>query len=109
MPNDENFVKFVGLPIQESFERYFELSREDALKNGNIFREIYKDYLYEAKLYNGIKRLKSKNLNSYSHKQTSRKCDKYYRKFEILDFCDFATGSDLEGKLIKADIYKESS
>ncbi len=111
MPNDENLVKFVGPPMQESFERYFGLSREEALKNANIFREIYKDYLYEAKPYDGIldllKRLKKQKFKlAIATNKSHENAINILEKFGILEFCDFAMGSDLEGKLTKADIVK---
>ncbi|EAI2862152.1 HAD-IA family hydrolase [Campylobacter jejuni] len=112
MPNDEKLKKFVGPPMQESFEKYFGLSQEEALKNANIFREFYKDYLYEAKHYNGVleslQRLKERNFKiAIATNKSHENAINILEKFGILKFCDFAKGSDLKGELTKTDIVKE--
>lgn len=112
MPSNEILQKFVGPPMQESFEKYFNLSKMEALKTANIFREIYKDSLYEAKIYDGaielLERLKAKNCKiAIATNKSHDNAINILRKFNILDFCDYAKGSDLEGKLTKTDIVKE--
>ncbi|MCH5323526.1 MAG: HAD hydrolase-like protein [Helicobacter sp.] len=108
-PKNEILQDFVGPPMQESFIKHFLVDSQTALEYANLFRIIYKDSLYEAKLYNGIsellKELKRKKFQiavatNKSHENAMSILD----KFNILSLCDFAMGSDLEGKLKKEDI-----
>ncbi|EOJ0286812.1 HAD-IA family hydrolase [Campylobacter jejuni] len=112
MPSDNILKEFVGPPMQESFEKYFCLNENDALKNANIFREIYKEFLYEAKLYNGVIELLEQLKNNHfkiaiATNKSHENAINILKKFNILDFCDYVKGSDLEGKLTKKDIVKE--
>ena len=59
--NDEAVLKrYIGPPLDESFAKFHGLSREDALKAVNYYRERYKDTgIYENRLFDGIKELLS--------------------------------------------------
>lgn len=111
MPEYETLKKFVGPRMQDSFEKYFNMDSKKALECANIFRRNYKNFLFSANLYDGalelLKNLKKENYKiaiatNKSHENAISILD----KFEILNECDFALGSDLEGKLTKADIIK---
>lgn len=41
-PDNLNLEQFVGPPMQDSFQRYFGMDKEEALKAANIFRDNYK-------------------------------------------------------------------
>lgn len=109
MPSDEILHKFVGPRMQDSFEKYFMMDPKKALECANIFRENYKKSLYNAKLYEGTLEL-LENLKKAGFKiavatnKSHQNAVSILDKFEILKYCDFAFGSDLEGKLTKADI-----
>lgn len=112
MPSENILKEFIGPPMQESFEKYFCLNKNDALKNANLFREIYKEFLYEAKLYNGIIELLQQLKNNHfkiaiATNKSHDNAINILKKFNIIDFCDYVKGSDLEGKLTKKDIVKE--
>lgn len=112
-PLDEKTLKsFVGPVMQESFMKHYAMDKDKALKSANIFREIYKESLFDSTLYDGIldllKDLKKKGAEiavatNKSHENAMEILD----KFGILSLCDFAMGSDLGGKLTKADIVRE--
>lgn len=113
MPSNEILHAFVGPPMQKSFEKYFGMDKETALKSANLFRSNYnKHSLFMATLYEGVLELLSK-LQSEDCKiavATNKSHDNAMAildKFGILKFCDYALGSDLDGKLTKTNIVNE--
>lgn len=115
LPELDNFYldKFVGPPMQLSFQKYYSMNETDALAAANLFRAIYKEKsLFMANLYPGTLDV-LRNLNSKGYKMavaTNKSHDnaiEILRYFKISQFCDFMMGSDLEGKLKKADIIRE--
>lgn len=49
---------FIGPPLQDSFERFYHFSREDAKQAVAYYREYYKDTgIFENKLYDGMEQL----------------------------------------------------
>ena len=110
MPNEDVLKAFVGPPMQSSFQKYFDLDKETALKNANLFRANYKKHsLFIAKPYAGslelLEYLKENGCKlavatNKSHENAMGILD----KFGISKYLDYALGSDLEGKLTKKDI-----
>lgn len=112
MPSKKIIKTFVGPPMQDSFKKYFNQDDELALKSANLFREIYKETLFNAKLYDGVLELlnKLKENNFKIAIATNKSHDNainILKQFKIFDYCDFAMGSDLNGKLKKSDIIKQ--
>lgn len=113
MPSSEFLSTFVGPPMQSSFMKHFGMEPEKALECANLFRANYKKYsLFSAEPYPGVlellRALKAKGYKiavaTYkSHENAMTILD----KFEISQYCDFAMGSDLEGRLTKTDIVNE--
>lgn len=107
---EEEIDVFVGPPMQKSFEKYYGMTPEKALKSANLFRENYKNYsLLEAELYPRILNMldelnrtgiKIAIATNKSHENAKAILDYY----EITDRCQYIKGADLEGKLKKADI-----
>lgn len=101
---------FVGPPMQKSMKEKFDLDDESAIRIANEFRSNYKKYsLFQAKLYNGIKefleRLRDKGYKiAVATNKSHRNAVDLLNKYGISEYCDFIMGSDLEGKLTKADI-----
>lgn len=100
---------FVGPVMQESLMKHFNMSAPLALENANLFREIYKEFLFEAKLYEGILelflKLKAKGVKiAIATNKSHDNAMKILEKFELLNLCECAFGSDLEGKLDKASL-----
>lgn len=103
---------FIGPPIQDSFERQYGLTKERAWEIATCWREIYKDeYLLYAGPYDGIY-----ELLEYCHKAGVRtgvatnKREDYTRTlldhFKFTPLFDCIAGTDMEGKLKKADLIR---
>lgn len=57
-PPREALHPFIGPPLVDSFQKYYELSHEDALKAVDCYREYYRDRgIFENALYAGIDEL----------------------------------------------------
>lgn len=111
--SDEVIEQFVGPPMQESFMKYFGMDYELALKNANLFRENYKRYtLLQADVYPGVLELfdKLKRMKKKIAVATNKSHENAYLILEyygIAEKCDYIKGSDLNGKLSKADILQD--
>ena len=58
IPPREELYFFVGPPLNESFERYCNFSREESFRAVEVYREYYRDRgVYEAMLYPGMRAL----------------------------------------------------
>lgn len=102
---------FIGPPMQDSFERAFGLSREEAWDAAGVFREEYKkeENLLLARPYDGIfevmKTLKENGVIPVI--ATYKRCDyalSLLKHFGFHNYTDIIYGSDFEGKLKKKDI-----
>ncbi|MBQ8425593.1 MAG: HAD hydrolase-like protein [Clostridia bacterium] len=103
----------IGPPIQKSLKTIYNLTNEETIKASTIFRNLYKnEFLYYAKIYNGINELII-NLNNFGIKCAiaTYKREDYtidlLKKFNILCLFDFVKGSDFDGKLTKTNIIQE--
>ena len=101
---------FIGPPIQDSFERQYGLTKERAWEIATRWREVYKDeYLLYARPYDGIY-----ELLEFCHKAgiktgvATNKREDYTRTllehFKFTPLFDCIAGTDMEGKLKKADL-----
>lgn len=110
MPDASTLKTFVGPTMQSSFEKHFKQDKQTALKNANLFRKNYKEHsLFIAKPYDGIiEILKYLKHNGFKVAVATNKSHQnamdILKKFEIMQYLDYALGSDLEGKLTKTDI-----
>lgn len=110
MPDEDMVRKFVGPPMQLSFQRYFGMDEESALKAANQFRFNYKEHsLLMAELYPGtlevLENLKKKGYRmAVATNKSHDNAIAILNHFRVADYCEFMMGSDLAGKLKKADI-----
>lgn len=110
MPSDSILKTFVGPPMQKSMAENFNLNSDEALKVANEFRANYKEYsLYDAQLYPGIiSLLENLKRNGFKIAIATNKshdnAESIIKYFQIDKYCDYYLGSDLGGKLTKADI-----
>lgn len=110
MPGEEMIKKFVGPPMQLSFEKYFDMGKKSALEAANKFRFNYKKYsLLMADLYpetlNVLKYLKEKGYKmAVATNKSHDNAVNILTHFGISEYCEYMMGADLEGKLKKADI-----
>lgn len=102
--------KFVGPPMQSSMMKYFDMTPKQALEAANQFRANYlKHSLFDAQLYPGALKLLS-GLKTAGYRiavATNKSHDNaiaILTHFGVAEYCDFMMGSDLTGKLKKADI-----
>ena len=109
----EVLATFVGPPMQSSLMKHFGMEPERALECANMFRANYKKYsLFSAEPYPGALEL-LKSLKETGHKvavatyKSHENAMGILEKFGILKYCDFAMGSDLDGRLTKTDIVNE--
>ncbi len=109
----EELEQFVGPPMQESFARRYQMSEDDALKAANLFRENYKLHtLLEAQLYEGVIELmdKLKRSGCKIAVATNKSHDNavaILKHYGVAERSDYILGSDLQGKMKKADIIEE--
>ena len=108
--SEDTLRKFVGPPPQEAFQKYVELSKEEAQRAANVYREFYKkEALFEASVYEGILSLLERlKQNGYKIGVATYKREDYaldiLRHFGISPYCEVIHGADNENKLTKADI-----
>ena len=108
--NNALLDRFVGPPMQESFQKYYGFKRQDALDAANLFRDNYKRYsLFDGELYPGIISMLQSQKNagikiSVATNKSHENAMAILDYFGISEFCEFMLGSDNDGKLSKADI-----
>ena len=113
MPSEEILNKFVGPPMQLSFQNYFGMEEKEALKAANMFRNNYKEYsLFIADLYPGtlevLSYLKKKGYKlAVATNKSHDNALNILKHFQIANYCECMFGSDLQGKLRKSDIIKK--
>lgn len=95
--------RFIGPPLDESFERFYGLSKEDALKAVSLYRERYNDIgIFENYLFDGVTDcLKELKENGFVVALATCKPEIYvpriFKHFDIEKYFDIAVGSELEG------------
>lgn len=108
--DEEKKRTFIGPPIQNSFRDTYGLDDEMTAKAASTFRNVYKDkYLLEAEPYEGmyalLEELKQKGIKTavatYKREDYTRKL---LDELDISKYFDIIKGSDMEGRLTKADI-----
>lgn len=110
IPSDDELLKFIGPPIQDSFQCYYGLTKEEAEEMATVFRQIYKDvHLLKAKPYDGIYDLllALKRNSIHTAVATNKRID--YTKtllqaYDFLSLFDVMCGSDFDQKKRKKDI-----
>jgi phosphoglycolate phosphatase len=99
--------KFIGPPLHDSFESYYQFSRNDAKKAIEYYREYYNDRgIFENYVFDGISdllhqlKLKDKDLMVATSKP------EYYaniiiKHFKLDDYFNLVVGSNLDGTRAK--------
>lgn len=111
IPDQKLLERFIGPPIQNSFQTLYSLSDDEAMKMANVFRDYYKrdDFLLKALPYDGIYDLMNMlvsvgvkiGIATYKREDYARRllCAKGFDRYT-----EHMYGSDFEGKLKKKDI-----
>ena len=104
---------FIGPPLNYSFEEYYRMDRETALKAVTLYRKYYeKDGLYENKLYPDIaETLKTLKEEGYRLIVATSKPEIFAKKildhFGILCYFDYVAGATFDlTRVDKADIIR---
>ncbi len=102
--NDQAMLRrFIGPPLDESFEKFYGLDKETALKAVDYYRERYSDTgIYENVLFDGIDKLLAALKNDgYIVALATCKPEIYVprilKHFNIDGYFDAEVGSELEG------------
>lgn len=111
---EEKLISFIGPPIQESFIRTYGMTKEEAQKMADQFRDYYKEpeYLLDAVPYDGIfeliQRLREKEIKiavaTYKREDYAISILKH---FGFYQYADIIYGSDNNNKLKKMDIIEK--
>lgn len=109
---DRNELKvFIGPPLWESYMKYFGLSKEDADTAVVKYREYFSvKGLFENEVYGGIHEflaeLKAKGLKlAVATSKPAVFSQKILDKFELSQYFEFLSGSELSGERVKkADV-----
>ncbi|WP_252229308.1 HAD hydrolase-like protein [Clostridium sp. ZBS15] len=108
--SEEELRLFIGPPIQNSFKDKYTLDDNKTNEAAAMFRNAYKEkFLYHAKIFSGIIELLSylRSNNILTMVATYKREDytlMLLEYFGLSKYFDFIKGSDMDGKLTKADI-----
>lgn len=101
--------KFIGPPLQDSFELFYGFSKEDAGKAVGYYREYYREKgIYENALYDGIKELlrmlcdKGKQLLVATSKPEEFALQ-ILEYFDIRKYFAYTAGSNMDGTRSKKE------
>ena len=111
IPDRAALYKFIGPPLQESFEKYYGFSNEKSELAIQYYREYFKvSGLYENKVYDGIEEL-LKNLKAQNKSvilATSKPevfAVEILKHFQLDKYFDFIAGATMdETRVKKADV-----
>lgn len=102
---------FIGPPLDESFMKYFGMTRDEAVKAIEVYREYFRPKgMFENKVYVGIPELlaKLKSAGKTVALATSKPgvfADGILEHFGLMKYFDLTVGSELDGRRIKkADV-----
>lgn len=108
----EELHKFIGPPVQDSFQKMYQVDKKEANRLAAIFRQQYKEVdLLKAvpyeHVYDVLTLLRERGVKiavaTYKREDYALKLLTHYH-FD--KYCDSIHGSDLAGRLSKADIIK---
>lgn len=107
----KELYRFIGPPLHESFEEYYDFSQEKAMQAVAYYREYFTQKgIYENLVYDGIQDL-LESLKEAGKKVilATSKPEPFAKQileyFHLSDYFDFAAGSNMDGTLTrKADV-----
>lgn len=111
IPNHNILESLIGPPMQESFQKLYNLSFNEAMEMANVFRDAYKtdDFLFKAIPYGGIYELMESLIDSgvkigivtYKREDYAKRL-LFEKRFDI--YTKYMYGSDFECKKKKYDM-----
>ena len=104
--NEQNKLnKMIGPPLVEGFSKWFGLSKDDAIKARDYYREYYsKGGKFECQMYQGVEQLlktlkqKGKKLVVCTSKPQGF-TEEVLEHLGIIDYFDFIQGATLDGSI----------
>ncbi len=105
--NKKDLNKFIGPPLLESFENYFNFTKDESLQALGFYREYFKSKgILENFLYDGIRELLQILVNSGKRLcvATSKPepfANSILAHFDLLKYFEFVAGSNLDGTRAK--------
>lgn len=107
----KELYRFIGPPLQDSFENFYHFSKEDSLKAVDFYRDYFRHKgLYENEVYQGIpdllERLKAQGkkllVATSKPEEFARQILKH---FELFDYFDLVAGVSMDGsRRLKGDV-----
>ncbi|MFM1586528.1 HAD family hydrolase [Streptococcus mutans] len=107
----KELYRFIGPPLQVSFENFYHFSKEDSLKAVDFYRDYFRHKgLYENEVYQGIpdllERLKAQGkkllVATSKPEEFARQILKH---FELFDYFDLVAGASMDGsRRLKGDV-----
>ena len=107
----KELYRFIGPPLQDSFENFYHFSKEDILKAVDFYRDYFRHKgLYENEVYQGIpdllERLKAQGkkllVATSKPEEFARQILKH---FELFDYFDLVAGASMDGsRRLKGDV-----
>lgn len=107
----KELYRFIGPPLQDSFENFYHFSKEDSLKAVDFYRDYFRHKgLYENEVYQGIPDLLER-LKAQGKKRlvATSKPEEFARQilkhFELFDYFDLVAGASMDGsRRLKGDV-----
>ena len=113
VPPKSERLKFIGPPLQDSFEEYLGLSHEDAKEGVLVYREYYREHgIFENVMYDGVPELlaKLRGLGFSLYLATSKPeefAKRILNRFKVDGYFEFIGGATFDGKREKkADVIR---
>lgn len=103
--NLENLRPFVGPPLVESFQKWYGLSKEQAIEATDIYRERYRPIgILECSLYPGVEEcIRTLKAEDYQIGMASSKPEEFCRRilehFGLLDLFDDVVGATFDRRI----------
>ncbi|WP_019318861.1 HAD family hydrolase, partial [Streptococcus mutans] len=107
----KELYRFIGPPLQDSFENFCHFSKEDSLKAVDFYRDYFRHKgLYENEVYQGIpdllERLKAQGKKLLvATSKPERFARQILKHFELFDYFDLVAGASMDGsRRLKGDV-----
>ncbi|MDW5564554.1 HAD family hydrolase [Streptococcus mutans] len=107
----KDLYRFIGPPLQDSFEHFYQFSRADSLKAVAFYRDYFRyKGIYENEVYQGIPQLLEKlKMQGKKLLVATSKPEGFARQilkhFELFDYFDLVAGASMDGsRRLKGDV-----
>lgn len=101
--------KFIGPPLHESFENFYDFSEEEAQRAVSYYREYYSEKgIFENVLYDGMKEVLEQLAKSGKQLMVATSKPEYFANqilehFGIAEYFSFVAGANMDGSRTKKE------